>query len=88
MAVMINDMLSKKRDLACHYRGQVAERFSWAAISWSRSSSNEVFNKHENPRFKNPPPMSLRSSKAMLFLPSKGGIQKIFDFLPTVNHTQ
>jgi hypothetical protein len=78
MAVLINDMLSKKRDLACHYRGQVAERFSCAAISWSRSYTNEVFNTHENQRFKNPPPNS----------PSKGGIQKIFDFLPTVNHTQ
>jgi len=32
----------------------------------------------------NPPPMSLRSSKAMLFLPSKGGTQKIFDFLSRV----
>jgi hypothetical protein len=51
--------------------------------------TNDVFfNMHENQRFKNPPPLSLWSSKAVLFLPSKGGIQKIEDFLPTVNHTQ
>lgn len=42
--------------------------------------------KNDNQCFNYPPPVSLRSSKAVLCVPSKGGVQKIQDFLPTVNH--
>jgi hypothetical protein len=45
------------------------------------------FNEFKNQFAKHPPPLSLRSSKAVLFLPSKGGIQKIKDFLPKATQT-